>query len=93
MPDMKNGSIRRLDLNLSPIIEAMGKLRALIDKTMTRDDDAIRSVVGTIEIAESDPDLTRADEYIRSAFSRSLKRPTAQRKIKRVAKPRVKKDR
>jgi hypothetical protein len=40
----------------------------------------IRSVVGTIEIAGSDPDLTGADEYIRATFSHSLERFATKRK-------------
>jgi len=33
---------------------------------------AVTSVVGTIDIAPDDPQLERADEYVRAAFSASL---------------------
>lgn len=36
---------------------------------------AIRSVVGTIDIAADDPHLTGADAYVRGLFERSLRRP------------------
>lgn len=35
----------------------------------------VKSVVGTIDIDPSDPDLSKADEYIRSLFAESLRRP------------------
>ena len=35
----------------------------------------IRSVVGTIDIADSDPDLDRADDYIRTLVDTSLTSP------------------
>ena len=37
--------------------------------------DAIRSVVGSIDLPDDDPDLLKADEYIRSAFAASARRP------------------
>jgi hypothetical protein len=37
---------------------------------------AVRSVVGTIDIAESDPLLTGADDVLRTLFDVSLTRPT-----------------
>lgn len=37
--------------------------------------DAIRSVVGTIDLPEDDPDLLQADEYVRSLFAASARRP------------------
>jgi hypothetical protein len=37
---------------------------------------AVRSVVGTIDIHESDPLLTGADDVLRTLFDVSLKRPT-----------------
>src|SRR5690348_2004932 len=36
---------------------------------------AVRSVVGTIEIGESDPDLERADAALAALFESSLARP------------------
>jgi hypothetical protein len=35
----------------------------------------VKSVVGTIDIDPSDPDLSKADEYIQSLFAESLRRP------------------
>jgi hypothetical protein len=37
--------------------------------------ESVRSVVGTIRIAESDPDLTGADSAVRDLFERSAARP------------------
>ena len=39
---------------------------------------SIRSIIGTIQIAESDPDLSSADDAIRSLFSTALSAPLAQ---------------
>lgn len=36
---------------------------------------SIRSVVGTVDIAADDPDLERADQYVRGEFEASLSRP------------------
>ena len=36
---------------------------------------AIRSVAGTIDLPDDDPDLVLADEYIRTVFERSSRRP------------------
>jgi len=36
---------------------------------------AIRSVVGTVDIAADDPDLERADDYVRDIVTGSLARP------------------
>jgi hypothetical protein len=36
---------------------------------------AVRSVVGTIDLPEDDPDLERADAHIRSIFAASASRP------------------
>jgi hypothetical protein len=38
-------------------------------------DETLRSVVGTIDIDVSDPELLTADEAIRSQFDASLRRP------------------
>ena len=35
---------------------------------------AVRSVVGTMTISPDDPDLTRADDYLRGLFTASLSR-------------------
>jgi hypothetical protein len=36
---------------------------------------AVRSVVGTVDIAADDPDLDRAESYVRGEFDASLARP------------------
>lgn len=40
----------------------------------------VRSVVGTLQIAEADPDLTKGDDAIRSLFTRSLTRAIRRRR-------------
>ena len=53
-------------------------LDALVTAARTTGDvpaSALRSVEGTIDIADDDPNLERADEYIRSAVTASLSRP------------------
>ena len=35
----------------------------------------VRSVVGTVDIAEDDPDLEKADEQVRAQFATSIARP------------------
>jgi len=59
-----------------------GSLSELIDDLVTgaRSSGAgvergIRSVVGTIDIAASDPDLLEADDFVRSQFEVSIRRP------------------
>lgn len=37
--------------------------------------DAVRSVAGTVDIAQDDSDLLLADEYINATFTNSLERP------------------
>ena len=37
--------------------------------------DAVRSVAGTIDLTEEDPELTGADTYIRSLFASSARQP------------------
>jgi hypothetical protein len=36
---------------------------------------SIQSVIGTVDIAADDPDLERADQYVRGEFEASLSRP------------------
>ena len=38
---------------------------------------SVRSVRGTIDLPQDDPDLTAADEWIRAYFDRSMSRPIA----------------
>jgi hypothetical protein len=35
----------------------------------------VRSVVGTVDLPEDDPDLLAADDYVRSMFAASARRP------------------
>jgi hypothetical protein len=83
----------RFEINLEPIIEKLETIRVDINAFSKQKSDHIRSVVGTIEIAEADPDLLGADEYIRKAFFKSLYRPVIQKKTKRVMKHKTEKDR
>jgi hypothetical protein len=49
-------------------------------RTSSRGESAqVRSVVGTIDIAEADPLFRRADETVRELFEESLRRPIAPR--------------
>ena len=41
-----------------------------------------RSVVGTVDIAEDDPELERADAAVRELFERSIQRPLVVREAK-----------
>lgn len=50
------------------------------------DDAAIRSVVGTIEIDPSDPDLLEADSFVRSLFHLSTGKPRMRKKTGRAKK-------
>lgn len=43
---------------------------------------ATRSVAGTVDIAEDDPDLSLADSYVSAAFTSSLDRPYGPQKGK-----------
>jgi hypothetical protein len=36
---------------------------------------AVRSVVGTVDLPDDDPDLAQADAYVRSLFAASARRP------------------
>jgi hypothetical protein len=48
---------------------------------------AIRSVAGSIDLPEDDPDLATADAYVRSLFAESARRPMLVRE--RAARKRV----
>jgi hypothetical protein len=59
-----------------------GSLSEVLDRLVTnarvsgqRDPASIRSVKGTIDIADDDPALEHADAYVRSLFDASLRRP------------------
>jgi len=45
-------------------------------------DALIRSVVGTVDVADDDPNLERADAYIRDVFSASAGRPVMVRETR-----------
>jgi hypothetical protein len=46
---------------------------------------AVRSVVGTVDIAADDPNLERADEYLRDVVTGSLARPFTVREARPVS--------
>jgi hypothetical protein len=59
-----------------------GSLSEVLDRLVTdarasgrTDARAIRSVIGTIDLAEDDPALEGADAYIRAQFEKSVRRP------------------
>ena len=61
---------------------ARGSLSEVLDRLVTdardagrTDARAIRSVRGTIDLPEDDPDLTGADTFIRAQFEKSVRRP------------------
>ena len=61
---------------------ARGSVSELLDRLVAEaraggqtDPAAIRSVVGTVDLPDDDPDLAGADAYIRSMFARSAQAP------------------
>ena len=61
---------------------ASGSVSELVDHLVSQartsgvaGEKAIRSVVGTIDIAAADPDLLEADTYVRALVNRSVRRP------------------
>lgn len=61
---------------------AKGSVSEVLDRLVTEaraggrtDPAAVRSVAGTIDLPEDDPDLAQADGYIRSLFAASARRP------------------
>jgi hypothetical protein len=72
-----------------------GTVSDVLDRLVTRaradghlEPAAIRSVAGTIDLPEDDPDLKAADGYLRGLFTQSLGRPmlVRERPPKRQAK-------
>ena len=76
---------------------ARGSVSELLDRLVAEarhggrtDPSAVRSVVGTVDLPDDDPDLSGADGYIRTMFSSSLREPmvvrerTSARKGKRT---------
>lgn len=62
---------------------AKGSVSEVLDRIVSEaraggrtDPDAVRSVVGTIDLPDDDPDLERADVYVRSLFAASARQPT-----------------
>lgn len=51
----------------------------------------VRSVVGTIDIADADPLLAQADDILRTLFDVSLKRPTIVKESRSVSQSSAKK--
>ena len=61
---------------------ARGSVSELLDRLVAEarqggrtDPSAIRSIVGTVDIPDDDPELQGADGYIRTMFSASLREP------------------
>jgi len=61
---------------------ARGSVSELLDRLVAEarhggrtDPAAIRSVVGTVDLPDDDPDLAGADGYLRTVFSASLREP------------------
>lgn len=61
---------------------ARGSVSELLDRLVAEarsggntDPSAVRSVVGTIDLPEDDPDLSGADSYIRTMFAASTRQP------------------
>ena len=66
---------------------ARGSVSELLDRLVAEarhggrtDPAAVRSVVGTVDLPDDDPDLAGADGYIRAAFSSSMRQPMVVRK-------------
>ena len=49
--------------------------------------EAVRSVVGTVDLPDDDPDLATADTYIRSLFAASAQQPVVVRDTKATFRP------
>ncbi len=72
--------------------QAMAKNRSLSkalddlirEARSTGDDHPILSVVGTVEIDPSDPDLLEADSFVRSLFNASTIKPRTKKKTGRA---------
>jgi hypothetical protein len=61
---------------------AKGSLSDILDRLVTEarlsgrtDRSAIRSVKGSVDLPDDDPDLEKADAYVRSLFQQSVGRP------------------
>jgi len=78
---------------------ARGSVSELLDRLVAEarqggrtDPAAVRSVVGTVDLPDDDPDLEGADGYIRTVFSASMREPMVVRErssaARKVKKPR-----
>jgi len=63
-------------------VTARGSVSDVLDRIVSRarsdgagEPDAVRSVVGTIDLPDDDPDLEAANLYVRSVFADSVRRP------------------
>jgi hypothetical protein len=63
-------------------VTARGNVSAVLDRIVEEarlngrtEPAAIRSVAGTIDLPEDDPDLEKADAYVRSLFAASARQP------------------
>jgi hypothetical protein len=70
---------RTVATGLRSVSEALDRLVAEARTSPRGESAQVRSVVGTIDIAESDPLLRRADAAVREVFDESLRRPIARR--------------
>jgi hypothetical protein len=57
------------------VSEVLDRLVAEARSAGRTDPSAVRSVAGTIDLPDDDPDLAAADAYIRSVFAASAQRP------------------
>ena len=73
------------------VSEVVNRLVGETRKAGGTDPDAIRSVAGTIDLPDDDPDLAAADAHLRSLFTASARQPTLVRK--RQPRPRNRKTR
>ena len=78
---------------------ARGSVSELLDRLVAEarqggrtDPAAVRSVVGTVDLPDDDPDLAEADGHIRTVFSASMREPMVVRErssaARKVKKPR-----
>jgi hypothetical protein len=69
-------------LRAQAAVTARGSLSEVLDKLVSdarhsgqSEPGAIRSVAGTIDLPDDDPELERADAFVRAQFQTSLSRP------------------
>jgi hypothetical protein len=76
------GADNLLWLRAQAAATARGNVSAVLDRIVEEarlsgrtEPAAIRSVAGTIDLPEDDPDLEKADAYVRSLFAESARQP------------------